>query len=65
MEAFGKNLQRKTLYEEFYKGNREMSEMANKKDSLPSDIKDKVQHISETMKKIMMVNSVESSNLKN
>jgi hypothetical protein len=33
MEAFGKNLQRQTLYDEFFKRINDISEIANKKAS--------------------------------
>ena len=64
MEAFGKNLQRKTLYEEFYQDNKELADLSNKKDTQLEIIK-KVRQMNTTMVNIMKASSVDPCTLKN
>ena len=65
MEAFGKNLQRKTLYDEFFKCKEDINVLATKGVSAQLDMISKSQHATNTMVKIMKVTSADSSNLKN
>lgn len=65
MESFGINLQRKTLYEKFYKAHQQIEVLMKRKDVNPVEMMNIVKESGELMKNIMQISIADPSSLKN